>query len=107
MDREVLEGKPCTWVGAFVYSRENDENIFIGALRFPGENLVLASKLASFVEIYGQLIPVEQIPKLTVLVTLPPTWPSTLTKSRVRSFSRMTSSGNPAESGSTSPSSKG
>ena len=66
MDREVVEGKPCTWVGAFVYSHENDENIFVGALRFPGENLVLASKLASFVEIYGRPIPVEQIPKLTV-----------------------------------------
>jgi hypothetical protein len=66
MDREVVEGKPCTWVGAFVYSHENDENIFIGALRFPGENLVLARKLASFVEIYGQPIPLEQIPEVTV-----------------------------------------
>jgi hypothetical protein len=66
MDREVVEGKPYTWVGAFVYSHESDENIFVGALRFPGENLILASKLASFVEIYGRQIPVEQIPKLTV-----------------------------------------
>jgi hypothetical protein len=66
MDREVIEGKPCTWVGAFVYSHENDENIFVGALRFPGENLVLASKLASFVEVYGRPIPVEEIPKVTV-----------------------------------------
>lgn len=66
MDREVVEGKPCTWVGAFVYSHEMDETIFVGALRFPGENLVLASKLASFVEIYGRQIPVEQIPKVTV-----------------------------------------
>ena len=39
---------------------------FVGALRFPGENLVLASKLASFVEIYGRPIPVEQIPNVTV-----------------------------------------
>ena len=66
MDREVIEGRPCTWVGAFVYSHETDENIFVGALRFPGENLVLAGKLASFVEIYGRPIPVEQIPKVTV-----------------------------------------
>ena len=51
---------------SYIYSHENDENIFVGALRFPGENLVLARKLASFVEIYGQPIPVEQIPKLTV-----------------------------------------
>ena len=66
MDREIVEGKPCTWVGAFVYSHETDENIFVGGLRFPGENLVLASKLASFVEIYGRPIPVEEIPKVTV-----------------------------------------
>ena len=66
MDREVVEGKPCTWVGAFVYSHENDENIFVGALRFPGENFSLARKLASFVEIYGRQIPLEEIPKVTV-----------------------------------------
>jgi hypothetical protein len=66
MDRELVEGKPSTWVGAFVYVRETDENIFVGALRFPGESLVLSSRLASFVEIYGRLIPVEEIPKVTV-----------------------------------------
>jgi len=66
MDREVVDGKPCTWVGAFVYSHENDENIFVGALRFPGENLVLGGKVASFVEVYGRQIPVEEIPKVTV-----------------------------------------
>ncbi len=66
MDREVVDGKPCTWVGAFVYSHDNDENIFVGALRFPGENLVLGRKVASFVEVYGRPIPVDQIPKVTV-----------------------------------------
>ncbi len=30
MDREVVDGAPCTWVGAFVYSHEKDENIFVG-----------------------------------------------------------------------------
>jgi hypothetical protein len=34
--------------------------------RFPGENLVLRGKLASFVEIYRRLIPVEQTPNATV-----------------------------------------
>lgn len=66
MDREEIDGKPFTWVGAFVYSHEKDENVFVGALRFPGENLVLSRKIASFVEIYGRRRPVADIPKLTV-----------------------------------------
>ncbi len=66
MDRQVVDGKPCTWVGAFVYSHAKDENVFIGALRFPGEDLVLAKQIASFVEIYGRKIPVEQIPRVDV-----------------------------------------
>ena len=66
MDREEVEGQPMTWVGAFVYSHDKDENVFIGALRFPGENLVLARKVASFVEVYGARIPVTEIPKVNV-----------------------------------------
>jgi hypothetical protein len=66
MDRQTIDGKPCTWVGAFVYSHEKDENIFVGALRFKGDNLVLARKVANFVEIYGRRRPVADIPKLTV-----------------------------------------
>ena len=71
MDREVVDGKPHTWVGAFVYSHERDENIFIGALRFPGEKLVLSRSVANFVEIYGRVIPVEQIPRVTVTFSNP------------------------------------
>lgn len=66
MDRVVHDGEPCTWVGAFLYSHEKDENVFIGALRFPGENLVLGRRVASFVEIYGRRIPLERIPEVTV-----------------------------------------
>lgn len=66
MDKEIVDGKPTTWVGAFVRSHEKDENIFIGALRFKGENLVLERKIASFVEVYGGRIPVEKIPKVIV-----------------------------------------
>lgn len=66
MDKEMVEGKPFTWAGAFVYSHEKDENVFVGALRFPGENLVLDRMIASFVEVYGRAVPVEQIPKVTV-----------------------------------------
>jgi len=66
MDREEVQGKPFTWIGAFCYSHAKNENIFVGALRFPGERLTLDRKIASFVEIYGQLRPVTDIPKLTV-----------------------------------------
>jgi len=66
MDKEMVEGQPFTWVGAFVYSHGKDENVFVGALRFAGENLVLDRKIASFVEVYGRAIPVEQIPKVSV-----------------------------------------
>jgi hypothetical protein len=66
MDREEIDGKPFTWVGAFVYSHDKDENVFVGALRFKGENLVLDRKVANFVEIYGRRIPASDIPKVTV-----------------------------------------
>ena len=66
MDAEEVGGKPHTWVGAFVYSHEKDENVFVGALRFPGEKLVLDRKVANFVEIYGRKRPAADIPKLTV-----------------------------------------
>jgi hypothetical protein len=66
MDREMVDGKPCTWIGAFVESKSTGENVFIGALRFKGENLVLNRRVANFVEIYGQRRPVADIPRLTV-----------------------------------------
>jgi hypothetical protein len=66
MDEEEVVDKPHTWVGAFVYSDEKDENVFVGALRFKGEDLVLSKKVASFVEVYGRRIPVGEIPKVTV-----------------------------------------
>ena len=66
MDKEEIDGKPSTWVGVFVYPHEKDENVFVGALRFKGENLVLSRKVASFVEVYGRRIPLTEIPKVTV-----------------------------------------
>jgi hypothetical protein len=66
MDEEEVEGKACTWVGVFVYSHEKDENVFVGALRFGGKDLILSRKLASFVEVYGRRIPVGEIPRVTV-----------------------------------------
>jgi hypothetical protein len=66
MDQQMIDGKPYTWVGAFVYSHEKDENVFVGALRFKGEKLVLDRKVANFVEVYGRRRPVADIPKVTV-----------------------------------------
>jgi hypothetical protein len=66
MDKETVDGKAQTWVGAFVYSHAKDENIFVGALRFHGDSLVLSRHVASFVEIYGQRIPLTEIPNVTV-----------------------------------------
>ncbi len=66
MDQETIKDQTFTWVGAFVYSHEKDENIFIGALRFPGEKLTLNRQIASFVEVYGRAIPVEKIPQVQV-----------------------------------------
>ena len=66
MDEQVVDGKPRTWVGVFVYSHAKDENVFVGALRFKGKDLTLSRKLASFVEVYGRRIPVGEIPKVTV-----------------------------------------
>ena len=71
MDREEIDGQPVTWVGAFVYSHAKDENVFVGALRFKGDKLVLARQVASFVEIYGQRIPLREIPKLVVTFSNP------------------------------------
>ncbi|HEX3659576.1 MAG TPA: hypothetical protein VHV55_27560 [Pirellulales bacterium] len=68
MDQEIVDGKPCTWVGALVHYPEQDENVYVGALRFPGEKLILSRQLANFVEIYGEQRPVSAIPKLTVTV---------------------------------------
>jgi hypothetical protein len=66
MDKEEIDGKPATWVGVFVLPHEKQENVFVGALRFKGENLVLSRRVASFVEVYGRRIPVSEIPKVTV-----------------------------------------
>lgn len=66
MDREEIDGKPRTWVGAFVHSHEKGENLFVGALRFKGENLTLERKVANFVEVYGRQRSVSDIPKVTV-----------------------------------------
>ena len=49
-----------------MYSHARHENAFIGALWFKGENLVLDKSIASFVEIYGETIPVSDIPTVRI-----------------------------------------
>lgn len=71
MDEETIEGRPYTWVGAFLHAHGPDEHVFIGALRFPGHDLVLSRKLASFVEVYGPRRPVEEIPRVKVTFSRP------------------------------------
>ena len=71
MDQQTIDGKPYTWVGAFVYSHEDNENLFVGALRFKGENLILDRKIANFIEIYGTRRPAADIPKVTVAFSAP------------------------------------
>ena len=71
MDQETIEGKPYTWIGAFVHAKQTDENLFVGALRFKGEKLVLARSVANFVEVYGRRRPVADIPKVTVTFSAP------------------------------------
>lgn len=66
MDREVNDSQPYTWVGAFVYFHEMDEIVFVGALRFKAEDLVLSRKVASFIEVYGPCVPVSEIAPVTV-----------------------------------------
>ena len=69
MDREPINGSPFTWVGAYVHSHAQKEDVFVGSLRFPGEDHRLARQLASFVEIYGPPRPVEEIPRLSVTLS--------------------------------------
>jgi hypothetical protein len=66
MDHGIVHGDKGTWVGGFVYSHERNENAFIGAMWFTGEDLVLDKAIASFVEIYGGRIPIESIPTFRI-----------------------------------------
>jgi hypothetical protein len=66
MDRQYIGEQAHTWVGCFVRSHEKDEEEYMGALRFEGEQLILKRGVAAFVEIYGRRQPIEKIPSLTV-----------------------------------------
>jgi hypothetical protein len=65
-DREVRDGRTNRWVGAFVYSHQTDRETYIGAIRLPGDGLVLGRALTSFVEIYGGPVTLDRVPALTI-----------------------------------------
>lgn len=68
MDTQWLDGKAHTWVGAFVHEHTTGKNIFVNALRFPGESLVYNGSNAAFLEFYQT----SEISKAPVIADLPP-----------------------------------
>ena len=65
-DRQDIHGKPFTWVQATLVRHDKHDEVFLGSLRFPGDQLMLSRQLASFVEIYTPGRPLEETPKLSV-----------------------------------------
>ncbi len=59
------------WAGAYLYSHENDETLFIGALRFPGQALQLADQVCIFVELFDEPVRVRDIPELRITLGKP------------------------------------
>ncbi len=57
------------WAGAFLYSHENDETLFMGALRFRGQALQLADRVCTFLELYDKPVRVRDIPALSVTLS--------------------------------------
>ncbi|BCU77666.1 hypothetical protein [Luteolibacter sp. LG18] len=68
MDTQVTDGKPYTWVGAFVHEHATGKDIFVNALRFPGDKLVHNGKSAAFLEFYST----EKLHGPPDIATLPP-----------------------------------
>ena len=68
LETETTAGRTNTWFGAFVRPAGTNTEIRVGALRFEGMDLEFGRAAASFVEIYGARIPLEKIPRITVLL---------------------------------------
>lgn len=64
MDRE---GTKRFWIGCFVYDYGNDENFFVGGLRFDGAKLKLNQYMSSFVEVFGDS-PQQKLPKFSLVI---------------------------------------
>jgi hypothetical protein len=64
--RQDIHGKLFTWIQASVVRHDKHDEVFVGSLRFPGDQLMLSRQLASFVEIYTPGRPLEETPKVSV-----------------------------------------
>jgi hypothetical protein len=64
--REIIRGKPFTWVQATLVRHHEHDELILGSLRFPGEQLMLSRQLDSFVEIYTPERTLGETPKLSV-----------------------------------------
>jgi len=68
MDTQMADGKPFTWVGAFVHEHATHKDVFVNALRFPGDKLVHNGKSAAFLEFYST----EKLHTPPDIASLPP-----------------------------------
>jgi hypothetical protein len=68
MDRDDSGGKAARWVGLFVYDHAQDREAYVGAIKFPGEKIVLGKMLTSFVEVYGSRIPADRVPQVAITI---------------------------------------
>ena len=66
MDREEIDGKPFDLVGVFVFPHERTRERVRWGLAVQGREPDPVEEVASFVEVYGRRIPVEDIPKVKV-----------------------------------------
>lgn len=84
LDTEITDGKPFTWVGAFVHEHSTGNVVFVNALRFPGDTLVHSGKNAAFMEFYAT----QKLRTPPELATLP---------ALVVKFSKLSYNGVPAD----------
>ena len=69
---ETVGGQPYTWIGCRVHDHQTNQTQFVGALRFPGQDLTMTPQLANFVEIYSTAkIPVSPVPTVNVTFGYP------------------------------------
>jgi hypothetical protein len=67
LDTEMVNGKPFTWLGAFVHEHATGKDVFVSALRFEGETLTHGDENSGFIEFYGDEPPeISKLPALEV-----------------------------------------
>jgi hypothetical protein len=68
LDTQMVNGRPLTWVGAFVGEHATGREVFVGALRFPGDKLTNSGVNSAFMEFYST----EKNGKAPEIAALPP-----------------------------------